>query len=152
MITLLAISSLLVAKSVVKEESSGWKLVFETDDFNDNVKTCNLVSKNYSTKDIAGLLIADINNQNKKQVVAFSGSFLGSELVYRVDTNASVYVGGYFIQANANYDNLITAFKNGKEVKIKVTPKNQFVNESMDTISLDGFERLYKLAETYSYN
>ena len=150
-ITLLVMSSLLVAKSVVKEESSGWKLVFETDDFDDKVKKCNLYSKNYSTKNIAGLVIVDINSKYQKQVIAFSGSFLGSNLVYRVDKNDSVYVSGYDIKANANYDELIKAFKNGKEVKIKVTPKNQFVNESMDTISLEGFERLYQLVETCNY-
>ena len=150
-ITLLVMSSLLVAKSVVKEESSGWNLVFETDDFDDKVKKCNLYAKNFTTKNIAGLVIVDINSKYQKQVIAFSGSILGSNLVYRVDKNDSVYVSGYDIKANANYDELIKAFKNGKEVKIKVTPKNQFVNESMDTISLEGFERLYQLAETCNY-
>src|SRR5690554_2927259 len=113
-ITLLVMSSLLVAKSVVKEESSGWKLVFETDDFDDKVKKCNLYSKNISAKNIAGLAIVDINSKYQKQVITFSGSFLGSNLVYRVDKNDSVYVSGYDIKANANYDELIKAFKNGK--------------------------------------
>lgn len=150
-ITLLVMSSLLVAKSVVKESSSGWILVFETDDFDDKVKKCKLYSKYNSTKNIAGLAIVDINSKYQKQVIAFSGSFLGSNLVYRVDKNDSVYVSGYDIKANANYDELIKAFKNGKEVKIKVTPENQFANESMNTISLEGFERLYQLVETCNY-
>lgn len=147
----LTLANLLIAKDTVIETTSGWELVFTTDDFDDNVKKCSLVSKNYAKKDIAGLVITNINNQNERQVISSSGSFLGSQLVYRVDKNDSVYLNGYTIEANKDYDNLVTAFKNGKEVKIKVTPKNQFANTATDTISLEGFGRLYKLAETCNY-
>lgn len=148
---LLTISSLLIAKEVLIEETSGWKLILEIDDFDDTKKKCHLFSRNFLKRDAAGLAIMYINHQNKNFILT-SGSVGGRALTYRVDKNDVISINDLLVLiSKETYNNLIQALKNGKEIKIKVTPINDYAPENTDIISLDSFERLYKLAETCNY-
>lgn len=149
MLSILLASSFMQAKERVVQETAGWVLIVTNDDFNDKV-SCHMSSKNYSNKDVAALLIQDINTGDSTISGYSSNAFLGKQTTYRVDKNEAKVLNRIIIRGE-EYSEMIESFKSGQILKIKVVPENRFVNIGENTIPLSGFEKLYNLAKTCNY-
>lgn len=144
----LIVSSLLMGKQTLKEETEGWQLFFEIDDFNDKV-SCHIVSK-FDSNNKGIISIANINTKSDALMGYYSSSFIGKQLTYRIDKNEAKVLNRMLIKGE-EYNKMIEVFKSGEILKIKVVPENRFANIGENTIPLSGFEKLYNLAKTCNY-
>lgn len=149
LLSILLSSSFMLAEHKVVEETAGWKLLFDKDDFNDEVR-CSIVSKKSTNKEFTNLLISGINSDSHG-IVAWSGDFLAIRMTFRIDKNEAKEIENYLISDKEEYEKMIESFKRGKILKVKIVLGNGYYDTEIKTISLNGFERLYNLAKTCNY-
>lgn len=135
----------------IVHNSANWQVVLIQDDFTDELQ-CALLST------VKRNIIAFYN---KYQVLVFavSSDIAGVGVKYRVDKNKAVSLGSTVSEHGAkqfhihgqDYDDIVSAFKNGTSVRYLIYSANPFVDDDDGAASLVGFTKAYALSSACNY-